>query len=180
MRIIGGKWKRLVLLSPPDGAGIRPTADRVRESVLQMLEPELQGARVLDLFAGTGALGWEALSRGASWVSFVDKSPLACKLIKENATRLKADPQSYEVILSSAVAFARLKSGYHIVFVDPPYAGPDSWWEPWKNNPGLSCAGGLVIRERDKRYEDEDPPLGWELEDLRKYGHTAVEFWRVP
>jgi len=120
LRIIAGRWRRQ-LISVPDVPGLRPTHDRVRETLFNWLAPYLEGASCLDLFAGSGALGFEALSRGAKQVTFVDNSRLAIKTIHDNAKKLKAEP--IEIITGTCPASVPPLSfaPYDIVFLDPPF-----------------------------------------------------------
>ena len=97
MRIVGGKYRHRLISFPDDMAHTRPTKDRIREAVFSALG-DINGYRVLDLYAGSGAMGIEALSRGAKHATFVDVSALAIKTIKDNITSLKIDPSEYEII----------------------------------------------------------------------------------
>ena len=121
MRIIAGRWAGRDLVSPPDHR-VRPTAEAVRDAWLRSLQPHLQGARVADLFAGSGALGLEALSRGARWVDFVEMRPSSLHALRANvaALRLREKARIYK---RDALAHAsRLDAGaYEIAFADPPY-----------------------------------------------------------
>lgn len=122
LRIIGGKWRGRKLAFTPE-QGLRPTTDRVRETLFNWLAPCIQGARCVDLFAGSGALGLEALSRGASHCDFVDTSSSALSQISKHLLTLKANTAGH-CHQSSALQF--LESGrapYDIVFIDPPFGG---------------------------------------------------------
>lgn len=121
MRITGGAV-RGQLLKVPKSRLTRPTTDMVRSAVFSLLSNVLEGARVLDLFAGSGALGIEALSRGAAWADFVDQQPRVCAIIKHNLhkTGLADRAHVYCAGVSSALGF--LKGPYNVVFMDPPYA----------------------------------------------------------
>lgn len=122
MRIITGKAKGTVLKTPA-GEETRPTADRVKEAVFSMIQFELEDRTVLDLFAGSGQMGLEALSRGAKSATFVDKSKLAISFIKENAEKAKLTDNA-TVIQSDYLTFLKKNVGlrYDIIFLDPPYA----------------------------------------------------------
>ncbi len=123
LRIIGGSL-RGSRLSVSDTAGLRPTPDRVRETLFNWLAPVIDGAHCLDLFAGTGALGIEALSRGAAQVDFVESDAKLAALLRENLARLKQDVR---VHVADALRFAAQDDGrYDIVFLDPPFAA-DAW-----------------------------------------------------
>ena len=119
VRIIAGRL-RGSKLPVPDRPGLRPTSDRVRETLFNWLQPALPGARVLDLFAGTGALGFEAASRGAARVTLVERDARAVAALRESARILGAE--QVEVVRADAVEFARSASGgFDLVFLDPPY-----------------------------------------------------------
>jgi 16S rRNA (guanine966-N2)-methyltransferase len=120
VRIIAGKWRARTIDAPP-GQATRPTADRVRETLFSMLTSRLgsfEGLRVADLFAGSGALGLEALSRGAATATFVESDPAAVAVIRQNAAKLGATVQ---VIGGSALALPR-SDAFDLLFADPPYA----------------------------------------------------------
>ncbi len=121
VRIVAGKW-RSRLLGIADVPGLRPTSERIRETLFNWLAPIIQGARCLDIFAGTGALGLEALSRGAAEVVFVEKSPVAAATLRENIAMLNAS----ETAVSETDASDYLRQAplgeFDIVFLDPPFA----------------------------------------------------------
>jgi 16S rRNA (guanine966-N2)-methyltransferase len=121
MRIVAGTWGGRTIQAPP-GRGTRPTTDRVREAWMSIVAPELAGARVLDLFAGSGALGLEALSRGASHCTFVEHDAKALAALKANVKALAADDRA-DVFRTDAVKFAAgLGAGaFDLAFADPPY-----------------------------------------------------------
>lgn len=121
VRIIGGQWRGRRLPVPPVAA-VRPSADRVRETLFNWLAPRLPGARCLDLFAGTGALGFEALSRGASAVTFLDTNPLVLRHLE--ATRAMLAAVNCEILGYDASAWLAQREpiAYDVIFVDPPFA----------------------------------------------------------
>ena len=121
LRIVAGIW-RSRLLEIADAPGLRPTSARVRETLFNWLAPRIQGARCLDLFAGTGALGLEALSRGAASCDFVEKSAVAASALRSNIATLKAESAS--VHKTAAEQFLQREAGkaYDVVFLDPPFA----------------------------------------------------------
>ena len=121
MRIVGGKFAGRDLTSPADFR-VRPTAEHVRSAVLNALEPDLAGARILDLFAGTGALGLEAISRGAISADFVEFRPASLHALKANVAALKLRDKT-RIFKRDAVQFAAAlgENSYDIAFVDPPY-----------------------------------------------------------
>jgi 16S rRNA (guanine966-N2)-methyltransferase len=122
VRIIAGEWRGRVIEAPP-GEATRPTADRVRETLFSMLTSRLgsfEELRVADLFAGSGALGFEALSRGAAAVTFVEKDAMTAAIIKRNAVKLAAG-ERIRVLSSSALALPR-SDRFDLILADPPYA----------------------------------------------------------
>ena len=121
MRIVAGTWGGRVIQAPP-GRGTRPTTDRVREAWMSTVAPELPGARVLDLFAGSGALGLEALSRGASHCTFVEQDAKALAALKANVKALDAGDRA-DVVRTDAVKFAAALTvgAFDVAFADPPY-----------------------------------------------------------
>jgi 16S rRNA (guanine966-N2)-methyltransferase len=121
MRIIAGRWRGHPLKAPP-GSGTRPTTDRVREAWMSMLQPVLAGAEVLDLFAGSGGLGLEALSRGAHHATFVERAVPAVRTLRDNIRRLGAESMT-TVVRGDAMKYAAaLEPGaFDIVLADPPY-----------------------------------------------------------
>lgn len=187
MRIVSGQYKGKPIAAP-DGRGTRPTSDRAREAVFNILEhapwaPPLKGARVLDLFAGSGALGLEALSRGAAFCLFVETDEAARGAIRDNVealhlfgcTRLhRRDATDLGPRPSSA------GPAFDLVFLDPPYAknlgekaldilGAHAWLNP----------GAVLVFERGEG-EPEIRPQSYELIDERRYGAAKVLFLRWP
>ena len=121
MRIVGGKYRHRVIIYPDDATHTRPTKDRVREAIFSAIG-DISNARVLDLYAGSGAMGIEALSRGASHCTFVDISPVAIKTIKENLNNLKIDNKEFEVIKNKDInAIESFKNKFDLIILDPPY-----------------------------------------------------------
>jgi 16S rRNA (guanine966-N2)-methyltransferase len=119
VRIIGGEWRSRVIAFPPR-ADLRPTPDRVRETLFNWLGQDLSGKCCLDLFAGSGALGFEAASRGARRVVMVERDPAACRALQENIAKLAA--RTVELKRADALEFLRADGGcYDIVFLDPPF-----------------------------------------------------------
>jgi 16S rRNA (guanine(966)-N(2))-methyltransferase RsmD len=125
MRIISGEYRGRVLKSPPD-LKTRPTSDRLRETLFNILAPRIKNSRFMDLCAGSGAVGIEALSRGAIYVSFVDRSRKMCVLTESNLALCRVPKERFEIIVSDAAASLRqIKSHeeatWDLVFFDPPY-----------------------------------------------------------
>src|SRR5438093_6584981 len=157
MRIIAGKYRGRRLKSPPS-LQTRPTSDRLRETLFNILAPRIEGARFLDLCAGSGAVGIEALSRGAAHVTFVDQSGKMCALIEANLEALNVDEDEIDVVSVEAAEFLRRRASkttepFDVIFFDPPYRDDyDSVLShAGGNKPRLLAADGLMIVEHDKR-----------------------------
>ena len=172
MRIIAGKHRGRKLVEFA-GKDVRPTPDRVKESLFQILSPRLIGARVLDLFAGSGALGLESLSRGAREVTFNDVSKESLVILKKNLALLKEQGEVKNLDYRSCLSWATPE--YDLIFADPPYA-MDCCGEVLAlvAARGLLAEGGLVVYESER---DETPPEGWALADRRAYGRTKMFFF---
>ncbi|CAG0957198.1 cobalt-precorrin-6B (C15)-methyltransferase [Methylophilaceae bacterium] len=141
VRISGGEW-RSRLLRFPDAPGLRPTPDRVRQTLFNWLGQDLHGLNCLDLFAGTGAMGFEALSRGARSVVMVEKSPAAYKALVENRKQLKAERA--EIVQRDALQFlAQNRQPFDIVFLDPPYN--QGWMDKLLPVLGRHLAAGAMV-----------------------------------
>ncbi|MFC1809044.1 16S rRNA (guanine(966)-N(2))-methyltransferase RsmD [Candidatus Omnitrophota bacterium] len=124
MRVISGKYKRL-RLEYPKTKDVRPTMDRVKESMFSMIGPEIAGAKVLSIYSGSGSLGYEALSRGAQHVIFVDQHLESIKAIKVNKEHLKIDDSEVQIIRANALSYIeilkRKNQYFDYIFIDPPY-----------------------------------------------------------
>lgn len=121
MRIVGGKYRHRLIVYPDDATHTRPTKDRVREAIFSALG-DIANYNVLDLYAGSGAMGIESLSRGAAHCVFVDNSPIAIKTVKENVTNLKIPENEYEIIKNrDLIALDLLKQKFDLIILDPPY-----------------------------------------------------------
>ena len=178
MRVITGKARGTVLKTP-EGLDTRPTSDRVKEALFSIIQFDVPGARVLDLFGGTGQLGIEAISRGAKSAVFVDAGEKACSLIKENLRRTKLEQDAKVVRMDYLDYLKRCREKYDIIFLDPPYA------EVFLEN-ALKCiteidilqTGGIIVTERPLGKE-----LPWEYEGFTrskdyKYGKTLLTIYR--
>jgi 16S rRNA (guanine966-N2)-methyltransferase len=172
MRVVGGTHRGRRLRAPA-GAATRPTADRVREALFSMLEP-VQGLRVLDLFAGSGALGIEAASRGAAAVTLVDTSRAAIATITRNLRDLELEAT---VIRRDAVAYLGAHPGpFDLVLVDPPYSSALSLAGPLTDRlPPVLSPGARIVTESDKRQPLD---LALPLVRERTYGDTRVAIHR--
>jgi len=176
MRIVAGRYGGRRLTAPP-GDATRPTSDRVREALFQRLGP-LDGQRVLDLFAGSGALALEALSRGAEHVTLVDSAPTAIKAIRANVAALDLTVEQAEVRRQDVRAFLRgaraARREYDLVLLDPPYRlAAELGRELSPLIAQVLATGGRVVSESDRRTPlDLDPDLP--LTDERRYGDTLI------
>ena len=170
MRIVAGRWKGRRLVAPA-GAAVRPTADRVREAWMSIVQPWLPEARVLDLFAGSGALGIEAVSRGAAHADLVERAAPSLRVIERNLETLGAG-ELVRLHRADAIAFMKALEphAYDVAFADPPYdlGLAAQVAERWLDVP---FAGILGIEHR----AFEPMPAGG---DTRRYGGTAVTFYR--
>jgi 16S rRNA (guanine(966)-N(2))-methyltransferase RsmD len=172
MRVVAGLYGGRRLVSP-SGSATRPTSDRVREALFSILGPGVEGARVLDLFAGSGALGIEALSRGAATAVFVDSSERAVAAIRTNLEALGIDA---DVRRMDARAALRTPSApldpYDLVFLDPPYRrAAELGRELSEALPAVLAAGARVVSESDRRAPLE---LAFAITDERRYGDTII------
>jgi 16S rRNA (guanine966-N2)-methyltransferase len=186
MRIVGGTLRGLKLADVGAGdlaAHLRPTTDRVRESIFNLLVNgthgnPIPGARVLDLFAGTGALGLEALSRGASAVTFVEDGANAQALIRSNVAKARAEGAA-QLLRQDATRLGPCRDkGYDLVFLDPPYAKALG-----ERAVGGALAGGWITPGAMVVWEESRPPLvpaPLVPIDQRRYGDTLVTLARLP
>lgn len=160
VRIIGGHW-RGTKLPVADRDGLRPTADRVRETLFNWLQPMLPGARVLDLFAGSGALGLEAVSRGAREAVLVERDPALAAGLQALAARLPGG-ERVRVVCADALGWLRsAPDGFDLAFVDPPFAG--ALWRPALEalTPQLAAEAWLYVESPPDA--DAAPGAGWRL-----------------
>jgi 16S rRNA (guanine(966)-N(2))-methyltransferase RsmD len=178
MRVITGK-ARGVVLKTPEGMQTRPTTDRVKEALFSIIQFDIPGCKVLDLFGGTGQLGIEALSRGAKSAVFVDASDAACKLIRENLKRTKLENDAKVVRSDYMEYLRRCRETFDVIFLDPPYA------EVFLEN-SLNCiteidilqTNGIIVTERPLEKE-----LSWDIPGYTrskdyKYGNTLITLYR--
>jgi 16S rRNA (guanine966-N2)-methyltransferase len=189
MRIIGGSAGG-VLLKAPKGFAVRPTPDLVRQAVFNSLGPRVQGARVLELFAGTGALSLECLSRGAALALCVEKSGRHAQFIQRNLEQARLPAQSLRIRIQDAFAAIRQLAGerqpFDLVLADPPYGEKNigrrstSFAQQLLDEPALPellQAGGLFILGHSKRDTLSVPPA-WQETKLLKHGDTIMRFLR--
>ena len=171
MRIVAGRWRGRRLVAPA-GDAVRPTADRVREAWMSIVQPHLPGARVLDLFAGSGALGLEAVSRGAAQADLVEKAAASLRAIETNVAAVGAEG-AVRVHRADALRFVQelAPSAYDVAFADPPYdlglaaAVAERW---------LAVPFAALIGIEHRAFETM--PAGGET---RRYGGTGVTFYRA-
>ena len=173
LRIIGGRWRGRKL-DFPDVPGLRPTPDRVRETLFNWLQADVHGARCLDLYAGSGALGLEALSRGASRVVLVDESSAATRQLEANLQRLHADDAA--VVRMPVQTFLERGPGdarYDLVFLDPPFGqnllAPTLQWLEEKH---WLAPGARVYIESESQLREPPLPAGWELLKEKRSGQV--------
>ena len=178
MRVIAGKYKGRVLLSP-EGKGVRPTSDRIKETLFNILQRYNTEGRVLDLFCGSGALGIEALSRGASDVVFVDESRESCRLAQANLDKLRIGGDCAQIHnVDYIFALKKLQGAeFDIILADPPY---NNMYEQnvlrLIDKYGLLKAGGAAVIEHSSDTEFGYDESRFER-DLRVYGKTALSFF---
>ena len=178
MRVISGKARGIVLKTP-EGLQTRPTADRVKEAMFSIIQFDLPGATVLDLFGGTGQLGIEAVSRGAKHAYFVDAADSACRLIRENLRRAKMEEQGSVTRGDYLQYLSQCRQKFDIIFLDPPYA------EVFLENAikkiseiDILESGGIIVAERPV-----EKPLFLEIDGFSrskdyKYGNTLLTLYR--
>ena len=178
MRVISG-LARGIVLKTPDGLATRPTADRIKEAMFSIIQFDIPGTKVLDLFGGTGQLGIEALSRGAKSAVFVDQAEAACSLIRENLKRTKLQEQA-KVIRSDYLTFLKsTKETFDIILLDPPYA------EAFLENSikliseiDILQTNGIIVTERPvEKVLSLDIP-GFSRSRDYKYGNTILTIYR--
>ena len=179
MRIIAGKYRGRRLRAPR-GQRVRPTSDRIRESVFNIIGNDIGGCQVVDIYAGTGALGIEALSRGAQHVVFIDNHPLALECVRANIAPL-ARPDQWRILRWDAGSSLRCLAGgdhrFGYAFIDPPY-NQGLVTKTLRNL--LACdvmaPGGLIVLEHHRRESPEALDTRMILRDQRRYGKTLVSF----
>ncbi len=178
MRVIAGEFKGRTLAAPT-WDGLRPTSDRLRETLFNVLAPRIRGARVLDVFAGTGAIGIEALSRGAAWVTFVESDRRAQSLIEQNLSRCGVQDR-YAIIRAAADRALETLAGsggavFDLVLLDPPYDRPSG--EALAGVDHVVAPGGLVVIEHARKQRA--PERSGQLERTRELlsGDSALTFY---
>jgi len=181
-RIIGGEW-RSRRLSFPGIEGLRPTTDRVKETVFNWLSGEIEGAKVLDLFAGSCSLGFEALSRGAESLTAIEKDRSAAQAIRDNLNLLKGEA---EVIQNDAIAWLKQNaneqtgSPFSLIFLDPPFRQGllDSCLELLENSAILE-PNALIYLELEQERRDLLVPSGWQLLKEKSAGQVSYRLYQT-
>ncbi len=178
MRVVAGKHRSRQLISPKN-RDVRPTTDMVKESIFNIIQNDVVGSKFLDLFAGSGAIGIEAISRGAEKVVFVDSSKESIGIVKQNLQMLKEDAQ---VIFGDyQYALSRLKNAqFDIIFLDPPYDFKE--FEKLmaliaENNVLANC--GIVVYESLFNKNDNKCTSGYNIVKSKKYGITAINIYEA-
>ena len=179
MRITGGE-SRGIQLKVPVGRFIRPTTDRVREAIFAMLgNISSCGGRILDLYAGSGALGIEALSRGASWVDFVDQNRKSCNVIEYNLKKIRLQDKAHIYCCSVSHAMIFLDNNYDVVFLDPPYSYPSI------DDLLLTLSSMKILREMStvvvshaNRFSLKSDYSGLHLAKQRRYGDSYISIYQ--
>ncbi len=177
VRIVGGEWRRRVLRFP-DSEGLRPTPDRVRETLFNWLGQDMDGQTCLDLFAGSGALGFEAASRGADRVVLVEKEPKVASLLQENAKMLQAAPR-VEIVKGDGLQYLTSTTvKFDVIFLDPPFK------KGWLDRiipllPRVLKEDGALYIEAENKIEALPPPLAdWHVVRSGKAGEVHYHLLR--
>jgi 16S rRNA (guanine966-N2)-methyltransferase len=184
VRIIAGQYRGRVLKSPPS-LQIRPTSDRLRETLFNVLAPRIEGTRFLDLCAGSGAVGIEALSRGAAHSTFVDKSRKMCGLVEANLDLCGVPEDETEVLLAEAGEFLRrhiareVESRWDIAFFDPPYAIDYApVMAAFGSGSVLDAEDGLLVVEHHHKRELKDEIGALRRWRILKQGDSCLSFYQ--
>ena len=178
MRVVAGRARGTVLKTP-EGMLTRPTADRVKEAMFSIVQFDLPGAAVLDLFGGTGQLGIEAISRGAKNAVFIDSNENACRLIKENLRRAKMEKEGSVIKADYLSYLSGCKEKFNIILLDPPYA--DEFLEnslKMITEIDILQSGGIIITERPFGKDLLVEFSGFSRSKDYKYGNTLVTLFR--
>jgi 16S rRNA (guanine(966)-N(2))-methyltransferase RsmD len=182
MRIIAGTFRSRTLQAP-EGMATRPTSDRLRETLFNVLAPRIEGAKLLDLYAGSGAVGLEALSRGAAQVVFVERAPAALSVLRMNLERLGLRT-GFRIQSSAVGAFLR-KGGaaFDLIFLDPPYDADQEYAATLGMLGGsayeLLAAGGQVIAEHRKKERLAESYGSLKRTRVLEQGDAALSFYAV-
>jgi len=182
MRVIAGSFRSRTLQAPA-GLATRPTSDRLRETLFNVLAPRIQGAAFLDLYAGSGAVGIEALSRGAAWVVFVERAPTAIRMLRANLAGLGLT-EGYRIVAGSVGGYLRNAEGgpeFDVLFLDPPYDAAREYAATLEllggRAAGATADGALVIAEHRRNESPEDRYGQLQRTRLLKQGDAALSFY---
>jgi 16S rRNA (guanine(966)-N(2))-methyltransferase RsmD len=182
MRIIAGRYRSRTLAAPP-GLATRPSSDQLRETLFNVLAPRMEGARFLDLYAGSGAVGIEALSRGAAGVEFVERAEPALKVLRANLARLGATAGFRIHGAGVGAVLRKMKPGvgFDVIFVDPPYDALQEYAATLGllggAAKGLLAAGAVVIAEHRKKERLEERYGELKRRRLLEQGDAALSFY---
>jgi len=180
LRVIGGRWRGRRLLAPA-GHAIRPTSDRVREALFDILGDRVEDASMLDAYAGTGAVGIEALSRGARMVTFVEEDASALELLRRNLERVPAAAQTARVVAGDLAkvigGLERRRAVFGVVFADPPYTGGEhERCLRLLGSSELLAPAAILILEHEQTTQPS-PPESLRLTRTERYGRTCLSFF---
>jgi len=187
MRVIAGIYRSRILKSLK-GLALRPTSDRLRETLFNVLGPGVAGSRFIDLFAGTGAIGIEALSRGAAEVVFIENHPPAVALIRRNLASLHIRSGATVLATDALLGLEKLafrqkreSPGYDLVFLDPPYAAAKDYARvlEFLGSATLLASGGIVVAEHRRSFDLPEEVGALRCYRVLKQGDAALSFYRV-
>lgn len=175
MRVITGEFRGRKIIAP-EGLQTRPTTDYMRQALFNILGDSIVDALVLDLYAGTGAVGIEALSRGAEHVTFVEKNRKVLSILRKNLDTINVSPKRYTVLEADAASFRHGQGNWHLVFADPPY---EIQCYPLAPLVGLlRSTGSLLVIEHRAKNPPNDTGLPIQRVDYREYGQSAFSFYQ--
>jgi 16S rRNA (guanine(966)-N(2))-methyltransferase RsmD len=182
MRVIAGTYRSRILKSLK-GLALRPTSDRLRETLFNVLGSGISGSRFLDVFAGTGAVGIEALSRGATHATFIENHAPGAALIRKNLACLKISSGANVICADALKGLSALESvahQYDYIFIDPPYAATESYSRVMKfvASSKLLAPGGIVIVEHRKAFNIDESFASLNRVRLLRQGDAALSFYR--
>lgn len=177
LKVTGGT-ARGTPLKEPRGLRLRPTSGLVREALFNILGDVIVDARLLDLYAGTGAVGIEALSRGATHATFVEGEQAGCDAILQSLARLGFSARAKVMRGRLPAALSSLDGPFELAFLDPPY-GLESADDTLHSVVGLVAPGGLVVYEHASRYNPPERPAGLFLQERRVYGDSALALYAL-
>jgi 16S rRNA (guanine966-N2)-methyltransferase len=178
LRIVGGLFRGRILKSPK-GTKTRPTTSMAREAIFNICRDWVPDSRFLDLFAGSGAMGFEAISRGASFVTFIEKDKQAALCIRENASLLQVEPQVQILASDATLALSRLLGPYDLIYIDPPYEHTTAPILTLIASQKLLAPRGLLfLEERFQTKQATPTPENFSLVDSRRYGIAHIHQFR--